>query len=67
MTDDNAPGWRPIESMPWNRQVLVSDGAIVKPATRVGPDVVVAPIPMRLGMWTHWAPFPAPPPPERGA
>ena len=59
----DAHGWQqPIEDMPMNTLVLVSDGALVKPATRVGPDTVLAPILMRLGMWTHWRPLPAPPP-----
>jgi hypothetical protein len=54
-------GWQPIETMPHSRQVLVSDGAMVRPATRISDDTVAAPILMRLGMWTHWAPFPKPP------
>ncbi len=55
------PGWMPIETMPTSKLVLVSDGALVKPVTRVGPDTVAAPVLMRLGMWTHWRPLPPPP------
>ena len=58
MSDD---GWQPIETMPWSQMVLVSDGALVKPATRINGDTVAAPILMRLGMWTHWRPLPDPP------
>jgi hypothetical protein len=61
----DAHGWRPIADMPMNTLVLVSDGALVKPASRVGPDVVAAPILMRLGMFTHWQPLP-PPPAQKG-
>lgn len=56
--------WQPIATMPLHRQVLVSDGALVKPAIRVSAETVIAPIPMAIGMWTHWRPLPLPPPPE---
>jgi hypothetical protein len=59
----DAQGWRPIETMPMNRQVLVSDGALVKPGIRISADTVAAPILMSLGMWTAWQPLPAPPSP----
>ena len=59
--------WRPIETMPRDKLVLASDGALVRPATRVGDDTVAAPILMRLSMWTHWRPLPPPPKPEDGA
>ncbi len=60
MTPDQH-GWRPIETMPQHRQVLVSDGALVKPAIRISNDTVAAPILMTIGMWTHWQPLPEPP------
>ena len=56
-----ADAWQPIETMPMHKQVLVSDGDLVKPAIRVGKDTVSAPILMTIGMWSHWRPFPAPP------
>lgn len=62
MTDQSkTTNWQPIETMPHHRLVLVSDGALVKPATRINDDTVAAPILMRLDMWTHWQPMPEPP------
>ena len=62
-----ADAWQPIDTMPLHRQVLVSDGALVKPAIRVSEASVAAPILMALRMWTHWMPLPLPPPPEATA
>lgn len=53
--------WQPIETMPLHKQVLVSDGSLVKPAVRINDDTVSAPILMTLRLWTHWRHFPAPP------
>jgi len=61
-----ADAWQPIETMPLHRQVLVSDGALVKPAIRVSEASVAAPILMALRMWTHWMPLPRPAPPRDG-
>ena len=61
MTADTWPAWRPIETMPENRQVLISDGALVKPGIRVAVNIIAAPTLMSIGLWTHWTPFPPPP------
>ena len=53
--------WQPIETMPMQRQVLVSDGVLVKPGVRVDTDTVSAPFLQTIGFWTHWAPMPSPP------
>lgn len=53
--------WQPIKTMPIGRQVLVSDGMAVNPATRINEDTIACPILVTLKLWTHWRPFPAPP------
>lgn len=53
--------WQPIETMPLHRQVLVSDGALVKPAIRHNSDTISAPTLMTIRLWTHWMPLPLPP------
>lgn len=50
--------WNPIETMPENRQVLVSDGVLVRPGTRDGADVIHAPFPMQIKLWLYWAAMP---------
>lgn len=50
--------WNPIETMPEARQVLVSDGVLVRPGTREGADVVHAPFPMQIKLWLYWAAMP---------
>jgi hypothetical protein len=51
--------------MPQETKALVSDGALIRPGVRQG-DTILAPFPMVIGLWTHWASFPKPPRIEEG-
>lgn len=52
--------WHPIETMPEGRQVLVAEGSMVRLGRREG-DVIHAPFPITLRLWSYWAELPAPP------